>query len=667
MVFIGQMNGGEPRKAKPEWTYKFLKETPEWKNAKNPQLLYNVSYPTDLESNSRSLIIVDNKFILDDTMTARDVYSHMINNVGCNFPMLYRTVEYKNNGKIKNPYYKEINYLIEKYDIKEDESNGLEIVNGFKTPEEIYMDLDIENNNYDKIPIINKIEHIKNDISKIKYNFTEITSAEIKILDVTPSDIKALIFLAFKDKIIIFKITYNISENNDTYSIDLDENLILKNINPQDKTSLKFLNLNAIKIYKNNLYVVDSELNMILRYNISHLSLESENFNDELQLLDSLQGLGNLYDKIYFNNPYSLGVSDEYILVVDRNNNCIKKYTSSLNFVKTIKNGFFSSHSIQAVGVNPYPCVINDTNIEKDSIWIVSSHNNRIFLSILNDDIVKTYGQINDISLLENNYFFKEEIRGIDFSKVHSNYFYINTNKSIYKFHVSKPFYPIGSLNYFHSNDPVQTETENEINSEISENKCFTLVGDDSIQGDIIFNFNIIYDYGKLINYIDDNNISFNDIIPGILTGMIKSANMLFYIEPIEYLSSLIDDSLIALKEFNFNTNIKNDYINALSFNKILYPLVYNLFKIKTSLIGLFEAVPNKDNVIVFNGIDFYDYFYNLKSKNIKDYFIYNTEHFSIIINRVFENIYDLQEKIINKMQTKFTLHGNTQTYEKII
>jgi hypothetical protein len=71
-------------------------------------------------------------------------------------------------------------------------------------------------------------------------------------------------------------------------------------------------------------------------------------------------------------------------------------------------------------------------------------------------------------------------------------------------------------------------------------------------------------------------------------------------------------------------------------------------------LLGTFKAATNLDNVIVYDNMMLNDYFNNLQLRNNSDYFIHNNEVVSIVANRVFENIFDLQQKIIDNMQTIF-------------
>ena len=723
--------------ANPGVSYKFLTETDEWMGAKSPQLS-----PLDGTDEASRL------FIPKDNMTARDVYVIMTNNPRAyQYPKLYRKVTYTTNGKFLDNYENGLNDIKEilnpkytkkaydlgayKFDITED---GKEIVtSSFKNIKNIYDDIYSSKihspDKYDLIPNIGRSPYKVADSSETIHNFNEIVASEIIIRDVDEDERKAtlLIFLAFKDEIVIFSTDYyyanpseghaykkdnyiKINANDDIKDEHLTVNLaadgcktiVIKNIDPLDKTSLTFKNINDIKVHNNMMYIIDNHLDMVLRYDVDYLVNPSESLNDvfennSIELIDTMQGSGDAMDKVYFNQPHSMAISDEFVYIIDRGNHCIKQYTHSLNYVKTLKNGQYTRFDIQAIAVNPYIVNLNDSLISANSLWVVYCSKNKIYISILdNGDEIFTR-QLEHISLLNDEYTWDEEVRSIQFSKNNSNYFYINTNKRIYKLHASNPAYPFASLSYFKqrsltgtmrwsamaypwhkipsmysvaamgSTDKIKDEITwdyepPQSSAEILDNKCFSLTGAPQIEGDIIFHFGILYDNSKIRNYIkkenakkvDDKVFTFNDIHQGELATMIKSTAILLYSEPDSFISTIANPWMKIYDIYKLNDMIENDYINSLTFNKILHSLVTNLCKIKNFLLGHFRAATNLDNIIVYDNIIMSDYFNNLQLDENYNYYIHSNEQISIIINRVLENIYDIQEKIINKMQTEF-------------
>ena len=80
--------------------------------------------------------------------------------------------------------------------------------------------------------------------------------------------------------------------------------------------------------------------------------------------------------------------------------------------------------------------------------------------------------------------------------------------------------------------------------------------------------------------------INFADIPSAELNKMIKSSAMLLYREPDAYVSSLSNSAIKVYDTYEYSEKAEDDYINTLSFNKMLYAMVFNLLRIKNDLIG---------------------------------------------------------------------------------
>ena len=720
----------------PSWmTYGDLTNSVDWLNSSSPSLV--------LETTGVDTI---RKFVPNANMTAEDTYRIKLNNENgyyASYPKIEKSKETFTN---KNEVILNHNYSNKTYPIEAPQIVDNTLIRGYKTAKVVESELKsgyFNKNKFDIIPVLQtQLQTVDSDTAPL-HNFNDIQGCDVVIRNVESNDTEhyanLIIFLAFKTKILVLKTKYYFTPEYKNYSINETKNeVVLENmsntnkvnnypnlyfnltsggknnvncgyleidtVNYNDEDSLHFLNIENIKVHKNMLYVLDGKLNMVLRYDISYLvspdeDIESSNtFNRKsVKLVDILHGDGDITDKIYFNRPYSIDVDDDNAYIVDRGNRCVKVYSSALNFIKVLKNGFYASHDIQAVAINPFKSNINGIEIKEKSVWIVSTLKKRIFLSVLEDEIVKFQGQIEDISLIEDRYSWTEEIKGLKFSETNSNYFYLNTNKRIYKFHTSNPLYPFASMSYFKQRSLVGNMIWSSLNypwnrvpaiytditedigfneevtwgyepptssAEILDNKCFSLAAynseDGKFEGDIVFHYSILYDNNMIRDYIKNNRhkfknneMRFSDIPTLVLASYIKSAAMLLYNEPASYISSLAnpkmkiyDDSIIA--------NLDNDYINPLTFNKLIYSVVHNLLHIKNMLLGTFKAATNLDNVIVYDNMMLNDYFNNLQLRNNSDYFIHNNEVVSIVANRVFENIFDLQQKIIDNMQTIF-------------
>lgn len=140
-----------------------------------------------------------------------------------------------------------------------------------------------------------------------KFNFHDIVNAEIIVTDVGMQDIvissdgvkpfylqdelkdgeevrtvkrvRMLIFIEFKTKVVVMRYVYypddfycnkwlgeDISFKEGTKDI-----IVLDTVDPANKNSLAFLRLKDIRIRGNYMFLVDEELNMVLRYDISYL------------------------------------------------------------------------------------------------------------------------------------------------------------------------------------------------------------------------------------------------------------------------------------------------------------------------------------------------------------------------------------------------------------
>lgn len=585
---------------------------------------------------------------------------------------------------------------------------------------------------YEFIPHIESFEHSVIE-KEATFDFDKVTNAEICVTDVLNDKAgryaSSLIFLLTKKQIGIIRFKEYIDDLSANYNNSLNPEInfksgsniiIIDKVDPADNNSLAFKNLTSIKVYKDNLYIVDEDLNMVLHYDIGYLlntgtAGEGGSANpfslDSIKLLNTLQGDGTKDDKVYFAGPHYVNADDDYVYVVDRGNKCVKVFSHSLNYVKNLQNGYFAQHDIQAVACNPYSFRLEDgTILPKNSVWIFSVLSNRFFLSILIDDKVVYYGQIEALKISDDSYTWNEEIRSVRFSTANSNYYYFSTSKRVYKFHASTPLWPFASLSYFKQHSLNSALVWNQLNykwnkipslyetvsdetsdtkltwgyeapiasAEILNNKAFALCGydyydkitstvggeniyiDKQFKGDLIFHFGVLYDTAEIAKFIRDNSskfkdgLSFDTIPSGDKIKMTKSVALFTYIEPDSYINAISDTMFKSYPQYKITENIGNEYVNPLTFNKLLYQVIYNLMQIKEQIFGKFKGAANSDGVVVYDAIIMDSYIDELKLAHSSNYFVHNNEILSITINRIFEDILSLQENIIKMMQTSF-------------
>ena len=554
-----------------------------------------------------------------------------------------------------------------------------------------------------------------------KFNFDEITQTELITSDVELDEdgkkyVKLIFLILFKTKLVLFQQRYypeseDYAENfkkesfvsfNDSSSV-----LVLDRVDPHNGSSLKFLNLQDMRIYGNYLYLADSDLNMVLRYNAAYLFGENSPDVDDaawnikiLRLLDILQGDGTSTDEIYFNMPCSICADDKHIYVADSGNGVVKVYSEDFNYYKSLNYGSFTNHKIEYVCVNPYSFTLADgTYIKENSLWVFSTDKDSLYVSVSVDLKQVYYKKISNIHLLEDRWSWDEKIRSVKFSFTNSNYYYICTTKRIYKVHLSRPYYPFASLSYFKQRNILSSlvwstipypwtdlpcgEGEQEINitwgfhpsetsAEILKNAGFaisgchstekikkvvngeTVIKEKQFDGDLVFHIGSLFNQTMIDTYLKRNNLKFNDIPNTELAKMVKCSGIFIYNEPSTYISTLTNLEIPCYITEEINEINDSEYINPLTFNKSVYKVVNNLVNIKNILMGKFQAGTNLDNIVVYDSIILDDYFQAMRIENNDNLFMHDNEPTSIIINRVFEKIYDLQEKFISHMNAKF-------------
>lgn len=541
------------------------------------------------------------------------------------------------------------------------------------------------------------------------YNFNDITHSEIiikKIEDVGGvKKINLLVFLLFKTKILIFQYPLFIKDNKITqgeypeisFSEGSNDILVLDKTDPFNKSSLKFLGLKDIEIHGNYMYLVDETLNMVLRYDIAYLLNDDSDswYNTKsIRLLDLLQGDGTVNDEIYFNSPVSVAVDDNFIYIADQGNNCVKKYSSSFDYVATLRNGKFADHTIGSIAISPYSMSLEDgTVLSPGTLWIFSTTGTHMWITVMDGTNVAYSRQIDKIELLEDRYTWDEEFKSVKFSFSHSNYYYISTTKRVYKLHLSKPFYPFASLSYYKQRSllstmvwsavpypwhtlPDGTTDENvkitwayrpqKTSAEILDNRAFCLCGNDSttliensnsqeqFNGDIIFHIGNLYDQYSVDTYIKRNNVSFDQIPTEELAKMVKCSGLFLYLEQPTFISSVSNDSIPCYTTEDIQKIPDDEYVNPVTFNAHIYKLVYNLVNLKNIIIGTFQGAYNMDNIMVYDQIILDDFFQQLRIENNDDLLVHDNELASIIINRIFEKIFDLQDTILSHMKAKY-------------
>jgi hypothetical protein len=179
--------------------------------------------------------------------------------------------------------------------------------------------------------------------------------------------------------------------------------------------------------YNNYIFILDSELNRIVKYEATGFTELNVVTNNRLTYIDSIGNYGGFSAKTNFNNPQALTIYGNMIYVLDSGNRCIKRYDLNLNwqFTYHLHKEFLSAFPI-------------DITADRDGNMLILTAENKL-LRYSDDFTVKT-GEYEMSSLLAP----EENFKKIDISQTNSNIFYLTTNKNIFKKFVNKPYDTIG-------------------------------------------------------------------------------------------------------------------------------------------------------------------------------------------------------------------------------
>lgn len=651
----------------PDITYEKLKTSKSWIDGGKESKLINKSTGVDSDFSST--------FVPNDEMTANDVYEYTKNShiIYTNIPdlnVLPTTYKFVRNEKdnpipyIKNPLYKPRNYPLETYDWVSTSANSDkgQFTMRYKTASEIWNDLELNNDNsraekfdtrqsltlqekiFDNLPVLKEkisLDSAKNLEDLPAFNYLDINAAEIIY-----KNGDYYIFIAFNDKLYIVKET-NLSGFLNNESIKSNTPNIVKGGSylteiKSHNIRLKFENISSLRIYENDLYITDSKLNAVIHYDLEHLYSSNNGTQDLDNLLilkNILQGDGTIKNKIYFNEPSSLAVSKNKVYIVDKNNKCIKIYNRNLNYIKTIKNGKYSTHDIQAININPNAIYLeNGTKVKSESLWVLSKQFSKLYISIYSDENLIYNTPLSNIMLENNDKLWEDNVKNIVFSYSDSNYYYICTSYNVYKAYTSNPKVLLGGYKY-----------ELDINDDyIINQRCFALCGISDKENDQILNIFNIYNSSDLELYTVSDTFDNLSVLEKL--SCVSKFGIGIFNESTKFISTLTSKDIPCETVYIYANN--NDYINALTLNKMIYSLVANLYNLKNSIIGTVKTVANNNNIVSVEDIQLDTYYKLLEADNIKNYFVYDNELINVGLNRIFESIYNMQYKIIEKMQS---------------
>lgn len=317
------------------------------------------------------------------------------------------------------------------------------------------------------------------------WNTYDIVDSAVALTDKTDNNGNQLyaVFLAEKTKIRIFNIylfpddklsqysdpLINLSSESDASLITtevekrkFDTNnfniALIDKIDPQNELSFNFKSISGIKISGNFLYVVDSELNGIFKYDISRcLTDRGADVSNQILLVNKLYGLGDLNTPYFFNNPISISAENGIVAVLDRNNICVKVFDIDFNHLYTIRHGSFVRQNPKLIQICPYEFKLNSISVKAGAIFVISEVSNKISIDVFNSNgeyignkeikyVTLEENEYNDVlsTIISGKLIAQEELIKVEFSVNDSNLYYIITNRRIIKLYLSDLVEPIG-------------------------------------------------------------------------------------------------------------------------------------------------------------------------------------------------------------------------------
>jgi hypothetical protein len=136
-------------------------------------------------------------------------------------------------------------------------------------------------------------------------NFDNITASDMCIVDVDifgdEKRVTLLLFFAYNNEIKIIRHYHypNSPEKSKDIPIDFNDALTINKVDVNKRNSIEYLDIKAIKVKGNYLYVVDEKLHMVVRYDIEFLRtswVDGEENEKNIRVIDIVQGEGTVED-----------------------------------------------------------------------------------------------------------------------------------------------------------------------------------------------------------------------------------------------------------------------------------------------------------------------------------------------------------------------------------
>lgn len=403
-----------------------------------------------------------------------------------------------------------------------------------------------------------------------------------------------------------------------------------------ENNDLQFSQLTSFSVAGNYAYLCDVLQNTIYKYDVSGYFSGDSTIANRRILVDSIGGFGNALAQTKFNAPDLIYANDEInrLFVHDRNNRCIKVYDTKLSFVR-IRTFTAGSNSVAKAmaynSVNQFMYLIIQNAVTNEHVLQVCDKN------------LQLIEQYSLTDALESN----EMYKGIVFSKNDSNFFYIFTNRGVYKKFVSKPDRTIGKWLIYKSgitathiwnleNSKYNLAKWNWNEGALSVRDALTIAGMSS------FFISDIDDREQIFLFVGANEKPFNRILHYSERNVFNSAMGATNLNAYDVARARVGD---------------DEFVNAMVINKELYKIAFNTLNIIRFITGRYVAEFDYLNNLVYKNIMSLtdSEFAAINSINLQNIYVYENEIMSSssTLNRCFKEIYNLQNQALQVVRTK--------------
>lgn len=421
-----------------------------------------------------------------------------------------------------------------------------------------------------------------------------------------------------------------------------------------DSNILTYGALSGLTLSDKYLFISDTERNLIYKYNVEGFFNNDRVINNRRIFVESLGGYGNALKATKFNAPGKIFANQENdrLYVWDTANRCTKIYDLNFVHIKTISLGTKRLQRIVCFGYykpqNFIYVVMYDGVNDSYSIRVCDADLTVIEEYVLEDEMRESSHEFYDFDLEE--FYtrdYKEEFIDIQFSQQDSNIFYLVSTNYVYKKFISRPEKTIGKWLFYRSGASTIHIWNYEFTNWDEAEFLWNDPGSDTYD-DVIIN--------KMQIIPKDTNIDDIFLFMGNLTAPF---NRIAHYDEFTIFDSVLTQTNLEIYSKDEIGVDRDDLLQGFVFNKELYKLLFNLFTIKNLIRGRFKANYDYQNNLVYDRFAYFDDSELLKImvNNLEDIYVHENEIMTnpSVLNRIFKNIYYIQQNIVDVVGTKIT------------